>query len=286
MFLRFALPVLLAAVFAAPLGSASAAEDPVVAIVNGTEIRLSQAKAAHKSLPDQYQRVPFDAIFPGLVDSLIDTYLSEIDARRNKLHETPEFKEQMARITKQVLQRMMLNKIMKEAITDAAVRARYEAEIKNVAPAEEILARHILLKTEDDAKAVIAELDKGGDFADLAKRKSTGPSAREGGKLGFFGKGQMVPEFEAAAFALKTGTYTDKAVKTQFGWHVIKVDERRKAEVPTFEKMEQGLRDAMFQEAGAAYIAKLREGAKIARFNPDGTPREQKKPAAGAGTAK
>ncbi|NQV85308.1 MAG: peptidylprolyl isomerase [Rhodospirillales bacterium] len=172
---------------------------------------------------------------------------------------------------------------MENAITDAAVRARYEDEVKKVAGAEEILARHILLKTEDEASAVIAELKKGGDFAELAKKKSTGPSAGDGGKLGFFGKGQMVPAFETVAFALKAGTYTDKPVKTQFGWHVIKVEERRKATPPSFKEMEPGLRDALFQEVGADYVQKLRIGAKIARFNIDGTPRETKKPADGAG---
>ncbi|MBT3305740.1 MAG: peptidylprolyl isomerase [Alphaproteobacteria bacterium] len=286
MFVRFAVSVFLAAVMAAPLGSAMAAEDPVVAVVNGAEIHLSEAKAAHKSLPAQYQRVPFDVIFPGLVDSLVDSRLSAIDARKNKLHETPEFKKQMDRIGGQILQRMMLNKIMEKSVTDATVRARYDAEIKKVVAGEEILARHILLKTEDEAKAVIAELKKGGDFVELAKQKSTGPSAGDGGKLGFFGKGQMVPEFEKVAFALKAGTYTEKAVKTQFGWHVIKVEERREAKPPSFKEMEPKLRDALFQEAGAAYIEKLRKGAKIARFNADGSPKEQKKPADGAGAKK
>jgi peptidyl-prolyl cis-trans isomerase C len=277
MFLRFTSAVLLAAVFVAPSGLLRAAEDPVIAVVNGTKIHLFQAQAAYRNLPAQYQRIPFDSIFPGLVDSLVDAYLSAEDARRNKLHETAVFKDQMARIANQVLQRMMLNKIMEDTITDAAVRARYDAESKKAGANEEILARHILLKTEDDAKAVIAELDKGGDFADLAKRKSTGPSANDGGKLGFFGRGQMVPAFDAAAFALKTGTYTAKAVETQYGWHVIMVEERRKAEIPSFEKMEQGLRDALFQEAGAAYIVRLRKGAKIARFNADGSAKDQKK---------
>ena len=272
--LRLAIFALLSGWMAVAARPVSAEEDPVVAVVDGAEIRLSQARAAHKRLPEQYQRVPFEVIFPGLVDSLIDTRLAAASARRDKLHETEEFKVQIAWITDQVLQRLMLSKAMEKLVTDAAVRARYEEEATKLAATEQIQASHILLKTEDEANKVIALLDKGGDFAELAKQKSTGPSATEGGKLGFFGRGQMVPEFEKAAYAMKTGTYTKKAVKTQFGWHVIKVEDRKRPGPASFETMEPELRNALFQETGAAYIAKLRKGAKIALFNLDGTPRK------------
>lgn len=275
--MRLAVFALLSGWMAIATRPAAAEEDPVVAVVNGAEIRLSHAKAAHKRLPEQYQRVPFEVIFPGLVDSLIDTRLAAANARLDKLHETEKFKVQMAWITDQILQRLILSKTMEKVVTDAAVRARYEEEIKKITAAEQIQASHILLKTEEEAKEVIAQLNKGGDFSKLAKQKSTGPSASEGGNLGTFGKGQMVPEFEKAAFALKAGTYTDKAVKTQFGWHVIKVGDRRKTEPPSFEKMEPELRNALFQETGAAYIAKLRKGAKIALFDLDGMPRKPTK---------
>jgi len=264
----FAVSVYLAA--AAPVFAAG--DDPVVATVNGAEIRISQVKDAHTRLPQQYQRVPFEAIFPGLVDSLIDSLLAAEDARGRKLQETPEFKAQMARIEEQVLQRMALSKAMIDGVSDADLRALYETKVKNLAGIEQIKARHILLKTENGAKEVIAALRKGGDFAGLAKEKSTGPSASDGGNLGFFGKGQMVPAFEQAAYALKPGAFTQTPVKTQFGWHVIKVEERKKADVPSFEKMEPALRDELSQEAGSAYITKLRKGAKIARFNADGSP--------------
>ncbi len=272
--LRLALITLVSGWIALAARPASAAEDPVLAVVDGVEIRLSQTEAAHKRLPEQYQRVPFDMIFPGLVDSLIDTRLAAAGARREKLHETEEFKVQIAWITDQVLQRLVLSKFLEGSVTDAAVRARYEEAAKKLAASEQIKASHILLKTEDDAKKVIDLLDKGGDFAELAKQKSTGPSATGGVKLGFFGRGQMVPEFEKAAFAMETGTYTKKPVKTQFGWHVIKVEDRKRSDPPSFEKMEPELRNELFQETGAAYIAKLRKSAKIALFNLDGTPRK------------
>jgi len=270
--LRLAMVALLSGWIALAASPASAEEDPVVAAVNGVEIRLSQAQAAHKRLPEQYQRVPFETIFPGLVDSLIDTRLAADNARREKLHETEKFKVQIAWITDQVLQRLMLSKTMEGTVTDAAVRARYEEEAKKLAATEQIKASHILLKTEEEAKKVLALLDKGGDFAELAKKNSTGPSASDGGSLGFFGRGQMVPVFEKAAYALKAGTYTKKAVKTQFGWHVIKVDDRKRPDPPSFETMEPELRNALFQETGAALIMKLRKEAEISLFNLDGTP--------------
>ena len=272
--LRLAMVALLSGWIALAASPASAEEDPVVAAVNGVEIRLSQAQAAHKRLPEQYQRVPFETIFPGLVDSLIDTRLAADNARREKLHETEKFKVQIAWITDQVLQRLMLSKTMEGTVTDAAVRARYEEEAKKLAATEQIKASHILLKTEEEAKKVLALLDKGGDFAELAKKNSTGPSASDGGSLGFFGRGQMVPAFEKAAYALKAGTYTKKALKTQFGWHVIKVDDRKRPDPPSFETMEPELRNALFQETGAGLIMKLRKEAEISLFNLDGTPRK------------
>ena len=252
----------------------AAGDDPVVATVNGVQIRLSQVKKAHARLPEQYQRAPFETIFPDLVDSLIDSRLAAEDARRQNLHDTPQFKAQMARIEEQVLQRMALSKVIADKVGDAEVKARYEAKAKKLTDVELIKVRHNLVKTEDGAKAIIAELKNGGDFAELAKKKSTGPSATDGGDLGFFGKGQMVPAFEKAAYALNAGAFSETPVKTQFGWHVIKVEERKKADIPSFEEMEPAIRDRLSQDAGSAYIMKQRKEAKITRFNADGSPRK------------
>ena len=259
---------------AASMPVSAAEDDPLVATVNGVEIHLSQVKKAHARLPEQYQRVPFAAIYPGLVDSLIDSRLAAEDARRQNLQDTPKFKAQMARIEEQVLQRMALTKVIADKVSDAEVKARYEAEAKKLADVEQIKVRHILVKTEESAKAIIAELKNGEDFAELAKKKSTGPSASDGGDLGFFGKGQMVPAFEQAAYALKSDAFSETPIKTQFGWHVIKVEERKKADIPSFEKMAPAIRDELSQDAGSAYIMKLRKGAKIVRFNADGSSRK------------
>jgi peptidyl-prolyl cis-trans isomerase C len=128
-----------------------------------------------------------------------------------------------------------------------------------------------LLETEEDAKAVIAELKGGADFAETAKAKSTGPSADNGGDLGFFTKGRMVPEFSEAAFAMKVGEVSSTPVQTQFGWHVIKVDDRRQAPPPSFEESVDQLRDEGARQIIAAELVSLREGLEIKTFNLDGS---------------
>jgi len=284
MFLRTAPSLLAIAVFIGWAQPSSAEEDPVVGSVNGYEIRLSEVREAQSRLPKQYQQIPFDTIFPGLVESLIDTRLAAADARSQKLHEKQEFKDQMARIEEQLLQRMVLSQAMKAGVSDADLKARYKTFAKEMAASQQIKASHILVENEAAAKEIIAALDKGGDFAALAKEKSTGPSSSKGGDLGYFGKGQMVPAFEAAAFKLKKGEYTKVPVKTQFGWHIIKVDDRKSADAPSFDEAKEGLRNELSEQAGTAYILRLRSSAKIARFNADGSP--LKAPGEGAKPAK
>jgi peptidyl-prolyl cis-trans isomerase C len=156
-----------------------------------------------------------------------------------------------------------------DPVSDADIKARYEQEIAAVPPEEEISARHILLETEEAAKAVIAELDAGKDFAELAKEKSTGPSAAQGGDLGFFTKGRMVPEFEAAAFEITPGEYGKEPVKTQFGWHVIKVEERRETAPPAFEEVADQVRQLVMRERYAELIRTARSETEIDVLDPD-----------------
>ncbi|MAO56173.1 MAG: peptidylprolyl isomerase [Rhodospirillaceae bacterium] len=253
-------------------GPAQAADDPVVATVNGTKIMRSDVTQAYGQLPDQYKQVPFEQIFPALLDSLIDTKLAAGAARKAKIDETPAFQAELQGFTERLLGSTLIQREVETKVTDAAVKARYDEVTKEMGGKSEIHARHILLKTEDEAKAVIKDLAGGADFAETAKKKSTGPSGPNGGDLGYFGQGQMVPEFEKAAFALDKGGMTDAPVKTQFGWHVIKVEDKRTQQPPTFAEMEPQIRQSMMREAGAAFTQGLREDAKIQRFNLDGTP--------------
>ena len=153
-----------------------------------------------------------------------------------------------------------------------ALRKRYEESIKDSAEqGEEVKARHILVACEEDAKAIIEELKKGADFAKLAAEKSTGPSGTSGGDLGYFTADAMVPEFSEAAFALKPGEITEAPVQTQFGWHVIKVEDRRAVQPPSFEQMQPQLAQEMTREILTKAIEELRAGVDIKRYGPDGS---------------
>ncbi|MDA0997478.1 MAG: peptidylprolyl isomerase [Proteobacteria bacterium] len=250
--------------------AAAFADDPVVAIINGAKLMKSDIDQAREGLPEQYQSVPFEQIYPLLLDSMIDSKLVAADARAKKLQNDLEFKRRLARVEEQILERYAVRKMIDAALTDDVLRNRYKDKAK-AGGGEEMHARHILVKTEDEAKAVIKLLDGGADFVELAKKKSTGPSGPSGGDLGFFGKGQMVPEFEKAALTLAPGKYSAAPVKTQFGYHVIKLEERRETKAPSFEETVDQLRTEAAQEIGSAYIENLRAAAKIERFSLDGS---------------
>ncbi len=247
----------------------SIADDPVVAIVNGSKIMRSDIEQAQSNLPQEYQAIPMEKIYPMLLSSLIDSKLVAKDAQAKKLDQEEDFKKSLAQIKDQLLERYAMQKIIEEAVSEDKLRKLYASSAAK--GAVEVHARHILLKTADEAVAVIKSLDDGGDFAELAKTKSTGPSGPRGGDLGFFSKGQMVPPFEEAAFALKDGSYTREPVQTQFGFHVIKVEARRDAPAPSFEDSVEELRAQAAQAAGTAYVDKLRTKAKIERFAIDGS---------------
>jgi peptidyl-prolyl cis-trans isomerase C len=154
----------------------------------------------------------------------------------------------------------------KAATTDEAMKKVYEEASKQITGEQEVHARHILVETEDEAKAVAEELKKGADFAELAKKKSKDPGASDGGDLGFFTKEQMVPEFSAVAFTLEPGKISDP-VKSQFGWHIIKVEEKRARKAPDFEQVRAQIETYVTRKAQAEYVAKLREAAKVERMD-------------------
>ena len=268
---------------AGPLAAADKkAEDPVVAVVDGTKIRLSDVKDIRESLPEQYKAMPLEMIYPGLLNMMIDTKLVAAQGRKQKLNADPAFKERLARIEEQLLENAAIEKHLAAAVTDEAVKTRYDSFVKDFAGKTEVRARHILVDAEDKAVAAIAELKKGADFAELARKSSTGPSGPPGGDLGYFAEGQMVPEFSKAAFALEKGKFTESPVKTQFGWHVIKVEDRRQAKAPALDEVQQELRTELSRDARIKFVEALRKDAKIERFNADGTPMQadDKKPAA------
>ena len=256
--------------------SAGAAEDrtadaQVVAVVDGAEIRLSEVLAARQSLPERFQALPLETVFPMLVNGLVDGKLAAAEARRLGLDREPGHRKHLARIEEQLLERAFLTRAIEERLTDEALRERYRRKVETSDGKEQVRASHIILDTEDQARQVIAELEAGTDFAEVARRRSTGPSADQGGDLGYFAREEMVPAFAEAAFALAIGEVTRTPVRTRFGWHVIRVSGRRTNEVPDFEQAKADLRAELAREIGATVIQELRRRADIRRFAPDDT---------------
>jgi peptidyl-prolyl cis-trans isomerase C len=249
------------------LGSAAFAQDadPVVARVNGAEIRASDVTMAEEELGANLPQMTPEAKRDYVVSFLSDTLLVAQAAEARKLGDTPEFKRRAAFARNKLLSEALLQAEAKAAITDQAMRKVYEDAAKQMGGDKEVRARHILVETEDDAKAVLAELKKGADFGDLAKQKSKDPGASEGGDLGYFAKDQMVPEFAEVAFKLEPGTLSDP-VKTQFGWHVIKVEDKRDKPVPEFDKVKDQIETYLVRKSQVEFVGKLRESAKIDRI--------------------
>jgi peptidyl-prolyl cis-trans isomerase C len=251
--------------------------DPVVAIVNGNEIHKSDLEAAYEALPEQYRQGPIEAIYDPLLDQVVVSQLVLAAAEKKGLANDPEIQAMIARARDNVLRDGYVKQAIDQGTTDEKLRAAYEAMKSQPGFAiEETHAAHILVADEAEANAIIKQLQEGADFAALAKEKSTDPSAKtNGGDLGFFKRDAMVPEFAEAAFTIEPGTVGATPVKSQFGWHVIKVEERRET-VPTFEEKEPELRQQVAHEIVTALLTDVRSGATIELFNLDGTPKPAK----------
>jgi len=261
---------------AAPAATQPAqAADPVVATVAGEPMHLSDVKAAAQGLPEGARAMPPQALYPMLLDQMIDGRVLVAEARKTGLDKDPEVKRQVEAAADRALQTAILQREVDPQITDSTIRARYDRDVAGKPGAEEVHARHILVEGEATATKIIADLKKGGDFAALSKQYSKDPgAAQQGGDLGFFRKDDMVPEFAAAAFALKDNEISPAPVKTQFGWHVIQVLGHRQAPPPSFEQARDDLRQQMIQEGVQKAVTRARAAVPVERFNLDGsTPR-------------
>ncbi len=272
-FSRRAAAAFVALALAAPAAAQEKAPDPVVADVNGEKVHLSDLVATYRALPQRLQQVPFDQLYKPLLEHQIAIRLLAAEGRKAKLQETEAVVKRLRYIEGQYVYEAYVEKIVGERATDDKMKEAYAAFVKDYKGEEEVRASHILVKTEQEAKDVITQLEKGADFAKLAKEKSVDPSKeRNAGDLGFFSKEQMVKEFAEAAFALKKGETTKAPVKTQFGWHVIRVTDRRAAAAPKFEEVKDQLRQKLAEGIAQEEITKLKGAAKIARFDADGKP--------------
>lgn len=245
----------------------------VIAKVGDEEIHASDLADAMKALPEQLQAVPPAMLYPMLLDQLVDRKIIVLAAKKQGLEKDPNVQRAIARASDTVLQNALLTRDIAPTLTDDAVKARYQKDYANKPGEEEVRAEHILVADEAKAKDIIAQLEKGADFAQLAKANSTDPSAAQNnGELGWFKKGDMLPEFSTAAFALKPGEFTHTPVKTRFGWHVIKLEERRTAPPPPFDQVRDEIRQQLIQEGVQKVLTAAKEGVKVERFNQDGTP--------------
>jgi peptidyl-prolyl cis-trans isomerase C len=251
--------------------------NPVLAKVNGSEIRQSDVALAEEELGPSLAQMDPASKSENVLAFLIDMKIVAKAAEDKKVENNDEFKRRLAFARNRLLMDSLLATEGKAATTDEAMKKVYDDAAKQITGEQEVHARHILVETEDEAKAIEAELKKGADFAELAKKKSKDPGAADGGDLGFFTKDQMVPEFSAVAFTLEPGKISDP-VKSQFGWHIIKVEEKRNRKAPDFAQVKPQIETYVTRKAQAEYVAALRAAAKIERTADAGKPADAAAP--------
>ena len=245
-------------------------QDRVRAKFGNEEILQSEIEAFISQLPDQVRAAPREQIEPLVINELINTRLVARLARSAGTQDSEEYKRQVEISAARILQTVYLTAEIDERLTEDRLNKAYEAFVAANPPTEQIRASHILVEAKEDAQAIADEVRGGGDFAEVARRESTGPSASAGGDLGFFEKGQMVPTFAEAAFALEKDEVSDP-VQTQFGWHVIKLTDRRQTPPPTLDEVRGELSEQLTGEIMGEVLAEAREGVTIETFDADGT---------------
>jgi peptidyl-prolyl cis-trans isomerase C len=251
----------------------ASASDPVIARVNGVDIKQSDLALAEEDVGADMQAASPEAKREHLISYLADIIMVTQAADKKNLADNPDFKRRLAFLRSKLLMGYELQQEAKTALTDEALKQTYDEAVKSMSGQEEVRARHILVEGEDEAKAILEQLKGGADFAKLAKEKSKDPGAAEGGDLGYFTKDQMVPEFADVAFKMYPGQLSNP-VKTQFGWHVIKVEDKRIKQPPEFEKVKDQIEAYLARKAQSDFIAKLRQSAKVERF--DNAPEQRK----------
>jgi peptidyl-prolyl cis-trans isomerase C len=263
--------VVLSAFLVLPIAGAYAQDkskdDPVIARANGVDIRLSDVTAAEEEIGANMPQMPPDKRRDYLITYLGDIVVLAQTAEKQKLADRDDVKHRIEFARNKVLMETLMQKVGEEAETDDAMHKVYDEAVKQMPPEQEVHARHILVPTEDEAKAIEVDLKKGADFATLAKEKSKDPGAADsGGDLGYFTKDQMVPEFSEVAFKLDKGQISDP-VKTQFGWHIIKVEDKRTKPTPSFDDVKSQIQNYVAHRAQAELVQNLRGTAHIERLD-------------------
>ena len=240
---------------------------PIVANVNNEDISLETMIHAMNELPPEIQSQPFMSYYEDLLERVIDIKLFAQEGKKMKLDEEPSVRAAIDFVIEKVLMQAFLSKYVQENIKEENLKASYNNFIADETSREEIKASHILMDTESEAIDVINMLNDGDDFAELAKNKSTGPSGPSGGDLGWFKRGQMVPPFEKAAFSLNKNEISQRPVQTQFGWHVIKIFDKRIPEAPSYESMKNKLIQDLERKIVSKKVQDLRNDALIEKLS-------------------
>ncbi len=232
----------------------------VVAEVGKEQVLEEDLLFRYQQLPQQTrQQTSYDDARDQLINQLVIERLFATEARRQGLQKDKEVAAAVKRTESTILHQAFVQNFARKNISDADLKKEYKQFSENYAQGAEYRARHVLVETEREGLDVVKKLNNGGDFSELAKTYSTGPSAPRGGDLGYFREGQMVPEFERALKLLDSGKYTRKPVQTQFGWHVIKLEDKRAAEVPPLEQVENQLRQGVAEVKLREELEKLRK---------------------------
>jgi peptidyl-prolyl cis-trans isomerase C len=256
----------------APAGAAPeiTAGNPVVAKVDGKDITRMEVLNFIQTLPPQTREMPIEKLFPLAVDQVVNSQIVVEKTKGVQLDNDPEVQKQMERAKDEITRTVYLQKQVEERITEDRLKAAYDNYVKNFPNVQEVKASHILVKEEAKAKDLIAQLEKGGDFATLAKENSTDGTAKSGGELGYFVESEVVPDFAKAAFALTPGTYTKEPVKTNFGFHIIKSEEKRKREPAAMEQVKPFLQAQLRREILEGMLKEWRDQAKVETFDING----------------
>lgn len=255
------------------------AGNPVVAKVDDAEITRVDVYRYIKTLPENIQKLPPAAVYPLALEQVVNTKLVENKANGANLESDPEVVKQLTMAKEQIVRGVFIQREVDSKITDADLKKAYDDYVSKLETVEERQARHILVDSEDKAKAIIADLEKGGDFAAIAKEKSIDPAAQNGGDLGWFTKADMVPDFANAAYALEKGAYSKAPVKSRFGYHIIQVTDVREQAKPTFEETKPFLQSQLRRDTLENLVKEWRGNAKIEQFDINGEPVQTAVPA-------
>ncbi len=258
----------LSAMLLNPLPAGAEGKNGVAAVVNGEKITVAELKDSYNALPQLKSQISFDQFYPRMVEAKATETAILQAAKKANIESTPEYKKQLDAVKKQVMSNVYIQQQVEGKITDNDVKNLYNQYKKEFKPQKEMSARHILVGDEATANDIIAKIKKGENFDQLAKTYSE----EKNPNLGYFTKQMMVPEFADAAFRMKKGQYSQKPIKTNFGYHVIIVDDVRDSKPISYQEAEPQLRQALAQKTAQGVLKNILDTAKIEQYQLDGKP--------------